>query len=157
MGQLKNVILVLLTFFSLSITAQQDVVTFSQEGLHERYRELISELRCPKCQNQNLADSNSMIAEDLRNEVHNLLEQGKTDEEIVEFLVARYGDFVRYRPPFKSTTVLLWVLPGIFLLVIVLVPVVLLRRQRRPADLSLADQDQQRLRELLDKPTKDAE
>jgi cytochrome c-type biogenesis protein CcmH len=159
MGQLKSFILVLWLVCSGAVVGQDDVVTFSEEGLRERYQVLIAELRCPKCQNQNLADSNSMIAEDLRKEVHRLLEEGRSDAEIVDFLVARYGDFVRYRPPLKSTTLLLWGLPAVFILVIVLVPIVLLRRQRRSsaAVVSLTERDSRRLQRLLKKSPSDIE
>ncbi len=153
MGQLKNLILMafLLQAYSLAANAEQDVLSFSNGELRERYLVLIKELRCPKCQNQNLADSNSMISEDLRKEVHRLLEEGKSDAEIIDFMVARYGDFVHYRPPVKSSTLLLWLLPGVFLLAVVSVPIVLLRRQRTAAisDVSLANRDQDRLERML--------
>lgn len=81
-----------------------------------RYKALIAELRCLVCQNQSLLDSDASLAVDLRREVLKHIEAGETDTQIIEFLVARYGDFVLYRPPFKLTTALLWLGPGLLLL-----------------------------------------
>ena len=94
-----------------SAGAVEDVQTFSSEDKRQRFHELVAELRCPKCQNQTLADSNSPIAQDLRDEIYRMLEEGKTDTEIVDFLVDRYGEFVMYRPPVKKTTLILWLTP----------------------------------------------
>lgn len=77
-------------------------------AVEQRLMKLSEELRCLVCQNQSLADSGAGLAEDLRREIRSMIVQGKTDKEIVDFLVQRYGDFVRYRPPVKATTVLLW-------------------------------------------------
>ena len=86
---------------------------FSDPVLEDRYHELSQELRCPKCQNQNIADSNAPISRDLRFLLHSQLEQGASDDEILGFMVARYGDFVRYRPAVDQNTVVLWYGPGI--------------------------------------------
>lgn len=75
-----------------------DTYEFASEAERQRYRTLVEELRCPKCQNQNIADSNAPIAMDLRDEVYQMVEAGKTDAQIIDFLVARYGDFVLYNP-----------------------------------------------------------
>lgn len=88
---------------------------FSSSLNQARYQSLVEELRCPKCQNQNLADSGSGIAVDLREQVYQMIEQGKTDQEIVDYMVARYGEFVLYRPPYSSATFLLWYGPFILL------------------------------------------
>ena len=96
--------------------------SFTEEQFRARYYSLINELRCPKCQNQNLADSNSLIAVDLRNEIYLMIEEGKSNEAIVSFLVARYGDFVRYDPPLNSVTLILWFAPGaLFLLGMIII------------------------------------
>ena len=96
--------------------------SFTEEQFRVRYYSLINELRCPKCQNQNLADSNSLIAVDLRNEIYLMIEEGKSNEAIVSFLVARYGDFVRYDPPLNSVTLILWFAPGaLFLLGVIII------------------------------------
>ena len=88
-----------------------EVVEFSDHSLKERYYALIAELRCPKCQNQNLADSNSPISKDLRQQIHKLLEEGRTDTEIADYLTARYSDFILYKPKVSSRTWLLWLGP----------------------------------------------
>lgn len=93
-----------------------DVFEFDSEGQRQRYQQLAYELRCPKCQNQNLADSNSQISQDLRAEVVKLLKEGKTDAEIRQYMVDRYGDFVLYNPPVQSNTIVLWWGPLIILL-----------------------------------------
>ncbi|MCX8049843.1 MAG: cytochrome c-type biogenesis protein CcmH [Methylohalobius sp.] len=90
-----------------------EVRQFPDPKLETRYHHLIEELRCLVCQNQSLADSNADLAEDLRSEVYTMLLAGKSDQEIVDFLVSRYGDFVLYRPPLKTTTALLWLGPFI--------------------------------------------
>lgn len=84
-------------------------------GLDRRLKRLALELRCLVCQNQTLADSDAPLAEDLRAEIRTMMVRGRSDEEILDFLVSRYGDFVLYRPPLKATTVLLWVGPFLFL------------------------------------------
>ena len=81
-----------------------------------RLKELSAELRCLVCQNQTLADSSAPLAEDLRREIRELIAKGMSDKEITDYLVVRYGDFVRYRPPVKSTTLLLWAGPALLLL-----------------------------------------
>jgi cytochrome c-type biogenesis protein CcmH len=91
--------------------AQQEMVRFEDPQLKERYEDLLTELRCLVCQNQTLADSNADLAQDLREEVERLLREGKSDEAIINFMVDRYGDFVLYRPPLKTTTVILWFAP----------------------------------------------
>jgi cytochrome c-type biogenesis protein CcmH len=106
---------------------------FRDAQTEELYKDLIKELRCLVCQNQNLADSDADLAKDLRQQTYEMLQQGKDREQIIEFMVSRYGDFVLYRPPVKKSTFLLWAGP-FALLVIVLVFVVLRVRNARTAD-----------------------
>ena len=112
-----------LVFFSTSVLAQD-------AALDRRVMSLAHELRCLVCQNQTLADSNAPLAVDLRNQIREQLAAGRSEGEVVEFLVARYGDFVLYRPPFKSTTALLWAGPFLFLAFGAFVLVRLVRRRR---------------------------
>ena len=125
---------------------------FSSDQLRDRFQVLVTELRCPKCQNQNLADSNSPISADLRTEIFRMLEEGSTDQEIIDFLVVRYGEFVMYRPPVKKTTLILWLAPGLLLIVGIIIIVVMRRRHTlddtaaRPA---LASEELERLDKLL--------
>jgi cytochrome c-type biogenesis protein CcmH len=116
--------------------------------LEKRVLELSSELRCLVCQNQTLADSNAPLAVDLRNQVREQLRSGKSDRDVIEFLVARYGDFVRYRPPFKASTVALWA--GPFVLLAFGVFMLLRRLRRRGAAPELSTADRARAAKLLE-------
>ncbi len=118
--------------------------------LEQRFKALIAELRCLVCQNQSLADSNADLAVDMRREVHKMMAQGATDEAIVQFLVDRYGDFIRYRPPVKSTTVLLWFGPFILLAVGLVVVLAAVRRHKSIQPQPIEESQQQLVRELLD-------
>ena len=88
---------------------------FSDPILEKRYRQLSIELRCPKCQNQNIAESNAPISRDLRRALYEQLEAGSSDREILDYMAIRYGEFVRYRPDFSKKTALLWIVPFLFL------------------------------------------
>jgi len=119
-----------------------------------RLKTLAVELRCLVCQNQTLADSNAPLAEDLRREVREMIAKGMSDKEIIDFLVQRYGDFVLYRPPWKASTTLLWL--GPFLLLIAgatgLV-FALRRRQKKLADVTLSEEEHNRVAQLLSEGT----
>ena len=119
----------------------------------ERFRSLTEELRCPKCQNQNIADSNAPIATDLRREIYRMLDDGRSDKEIVDFLVMRYGDFVMYKPPLDSRTWLLWYGPfGLLGLGAIVLCVLVLRRrkvEKAPAQVALSKAERERLDALL--------
>lgn len=109
-------------------------VRFDDTEKQARYAALIHELRCLVCQNQTIADSNAELALDLRTKVAEQIEAGRSDEEIVAYLTARYGDFVLYRPPVQSNTVLLWIGPFLLLAIASTVLIVTLRRRARLAD-----------------------
>lgn len=130
-----------------------DTYEFKDEVERERFRSLTEELRCPKCQNQNIADSNAPIATDLRREIYRMLDEGRSDKEIVDFLVMRYGDFVMYKPPLDSRTWLLWYGPfGLLGLGAVVLCVLVLRRrkvERAPAQVALSAAERERLDALL--------
>lgn len=89
--------------------------SFDDPELQARYEKIIAEVRCLKCQNQTIKDSNAFLASDLRREIRRLLEEGKTDDEVYDFLVARYGDFALYRPRTSGRTLILWIAPVLFL------------------------------------------
>lgn len=154
---MKSMIRTLLFGLLVSATAHAaiDTYDFKDEAERERYRTLTEELRCPKCQNQNIADSNAPIAMDLREEIFRMLEEGKSNDEIVAYLVDRYGDFVRYNPPVNTTTLLLWYGPaGLLILGFGVLTVILVRRRRAdtaPAARTLSDAERERLATLLDK------
>ncbi|BDX19408.1 cytochrome c-type biogenesis protein CcmH [Halopseudomonas aestusnigri] len=141
------------------VGAAVDTFEFSSEQERDRFYAIGSELRCPKCQNQNIADSDAPIAADLRQEVFRLLEDGRSDDEIVDYMVARYGEFVRYKPALNRDTAVLWFGPLAFLLVGVLALVLLVRRRQRAvnesSDAGLSPQEQKRLDELLNKKSQD--
>jgi cytochrome c-type biogenesis protein CcmH len=118
--------------------------------MEEDYKTLVAELRCLVCQNQNLADSNAELAVDMRTKVYNMLNEGKSKAEIADFMVARYGDFVLYRPPVKSSTFMLWFGPFIFLLVGALIAISYVRRQQKSAQSVVDSQTQKRAHSLLD-------
>ncbi len=124
---------------------------FRDEVTKIRFQALSKELRCPKCQNQNLADSNSPIAADLRFELYDLLQQGKADSEIVNYMVARYGEFVLYRPRVSSLTYILWFGPALLILTGIIVVIIILRRKPAPKEnLALNSQQQEKLQQLLE-------
>ena len=104
-----------LILVSSSAWAVIETYEFSSPDLASRYHQLSQELRCPKCQNQNIADSNAPIARDLRVVLYEQLEAGQTDAQILDFMVARYGQFVRYRPEVDRQTALLWWSPLLLL------------------------------------------
>lgn len=115
-----------------------------------RLKQLAVELRCLVCQNQTLADSNAPLAEDLRREVREMIAKNMSDKEIIEFLTARYGDFVLYRPPLKATTTLLWVGPFLLLAVGATVLVITLRRRAgKVVDVPVTDEEHRRVEQLL--------
>lgn len=89
--------------------------SFEDPELQARYEKIIAEVRCLKCQNQTIKDSNAFLASDLRREIRRLLEEGNSDDEIYDFLVARYGDFALYRPRTSGRTLILWIMPMLFL------------------------------------------
>jgi len=104
---------ILLASAALAIDAGK---AFDDPELQARYDRIIAEVRCLKCQNQTIKDSNAFLAADLRREIRRLLEEGKSDTEIYDFLVARYGDFALYRPRTSGRTLILWIAPMLFLL-----------------------------------------
>jgi len=99
-----------------SSLAAQEPLIFDDPSQEARYKDLTEELRCTVCQNQNLADSDAPLAQDLREEIHKMMTAGRSDAEIKTFLVERYGDFVLYRPPMQGNTLALWVIPIALLL-----------------------------------------
>ena len=129
-----------------------DAAEFSDDSKYQRFYDLASELRCPKCQNQNIAESSSPIANDLRGEIHRMLSEGQSDEQIIDFMVARYGDFVLYDPRLNSRTVLLWLGPSALLLVGGVVVAVIIRggrKVRSGTSNELSDAERYRLADLL--------
>jgi len=148
-----GVLALLLVLCSAVSTAAIEAYEFRDDAAKAQFHLLTEELRCPKCQNQNLADSNAPIAKDMREKIHAMVQEGDSSQQIVDFMVARYGDFVNYRPRRDSSTALLWYGP-IGLLLVGAIIVVLVSRRRAGRGGSSGEvhrADQERLKRLLDK------
>lgn len=147
-----RILLVFLLLYSALCVAVVETFDFENEAERRRYHALIGELRCPKCQNQNLAGSDAPIAQDLREEVYRQIKSGASDQEILNFMHNRYGDFVLYRPRLTLETLALWLGP----LLLVLVGAVVWWRLSRaesavpPGDV-LSPEEQQALRDMLER------
>lgn len=153
----KLVRLVPALFFSLLMTnalAAIDSYEFDSPEQEQRFYELTNELRCPKCQNQSIADSNAPIAHDLRREVHRLLVEGVENEGVIDFMLSRYGEFVLYTPRFEAKTLVLWLGP-LFLLLIGLVVLVVVVRNHRAVSGMEHDNVTEEQRQALEQALKD--
>ncbi|AJI95050.1 cytochrome C biogenesis family protein [Yersinia ruckeri] len=147
---MKIISLMLGLMLSWGVFATIDTYQFRSVEQEQQYRELTEQLRCPKCQNNSIADSNAIIAADMRSKVYELMQQGQTKPEIIDYMVARYGNFVTYEPPVTAATLILWVGPLLF--VLVGGAVVILRARRRNQildDEELPEQERRRLAALL--------
>ncbi len=140
--------LLLLLLLTLPVMAAEDNFVFEDPSQRAAFLRLTEELRCPMCQNQNIADSDAMIAHDMRRKVYNLLRQGQSEAQIIDYMKARYGDFVHYQPPVNAATLWLWALPVLFAGIAVLV-IVRRRRPELPEDMAakLAKADEMLKRE----------
>ena len=139
--------------FSSVAFSSIDALNFSSPQQESDYHQLTQSLRCPQCQNNNIADSNATIAVDMRGKVFELLQEGKSKNDVVDYMVARYGNFVTYEPPMTASTLVLWIAP---LLLVLLGVVFLLRRKPKTQSAVksqdvLTDEDNARLAELLNK------
>ena len=139
--------------FSSVAFSSIDALNFTSPQQESDYHQLTQSLRCPQCQNNNIADSNATIAVDMRGKVFELLQEGKSRNDVVDYMVARYGNFVTYDPPMTVSTLVLWIAP----LLLVLLGVVFLLRRKPKAQSAvksqdiLTDEDNARLAELLNK------
>ena len=148
-------LLILMLLLTSSAIANVNVYPFSSMVDEKRFNSLITDLRCPKCQNQNLADSDAPLAKDLKDRVYSMINDGRSDSEILTFMVDRYGDFVLYTPPIKPLTWFLWFGPAAVLIGVL---IMIFSRRRKPIvevvqPLSQAEQEQ--LAQMLNK--KDAQ
>ena len=126
---------------------------FKTEAEEQHFKDLIEEIRCLVCQNQSLADSDAELAHDLRAEVYDMIQAGKTDDEIISFLVARYGDFVLYKPPMKPSTYLLWFGPFVLLIIAALLLLRSIRRQQKAPVEEISGEERARLDAILGNKT----
>ncbi len=125
-------------FWMPPLQAVIETYEFESAQMEADYKKLIDELRCLVCQNQNLSASDADLARDLRRETYEMLQQGKSSQQVVEFMVARYGDFVLYRPQFKTNTYLLWLGPFLLLLLVLYLLVRKLRAANKPVEVDAA-------------------
>lgn len=146
----KLIIIVCFWSIGLLVNAQTSIHTFASDADQARFKQLTVELRCPKCQNQDLADSNAPIAADLRNQIIVMIEQGKSNQEIVAYMVDRYGEFVLYKPRFDGYNVILWLAPVLFVCIGFIVVLVIVRANKKiTLSLPLDDEEKQRQLEKL--------
>jgi len=137
---------------SAAIWAEAERITFKNAQSEENYTALVNELRCLVCQNQTIADSDADLAKDLRAKVYNMVEAGQSQTEVIDYMTARYGDFVLYRPAFKMKTLLLWLGPIVFLLLAIFFVIRWVRAQSSSAPVAMLSDDQRdSVRELLNK------
>ncbi|MFC0309634.1 cytochrome c-type biogenesis protein CcmH [Gallibacterium trehalosifermentans] len=140
-------------FLANSAIAAIEALHFRSPAEEQTYHELTQELRCPQCQNNNIADSNALVATDMRAKVLELLQQNKSKQEIIDYMVARYGNFVTYDPPVTAGTIILWIAP--LLLVFLGIGILVRRRKNLPMEQhiesSLDAEQQARLQQLLEK------
>ena len=146
----RIVILFVLTFCQAPAWAAIDAYPFPEDKMRQQYNSLIAELRCPQCLNTNIAGSDAMIAKDLRREVHRMVLEGQSDDDIRAFMLARYGDFILYKPQLRAGTLVLWFGPGVFFIIALVVIFGMLRRRKSNVT-ALSDKDQERLKQLLSK------
>ncbi|MBB1485688.1 cytochrome c-type biogenesis protein [Oceanospirillum sediminis] len=148
----QSLLAITLVLFASLAQATIEAMEFRDEGLRERYQHLAFILRCPKCQNQNIIDSDAPIAADLRKQVHRLLHEGYPDDQIIDFMVARYGNFVLYEPPVNSLTYLLWYGPAVLVVIGAIVVILLLRGRKNSTgkqESDISEADRERLNNLL--------
>ena len=158
---MKNLVKCLVTLLwicvsSAALAVQIEFHSFENAQKERLYLDLIAELRCVKCQNQNLAESNAELAQDMREKTYQMIVEGKTRNDVVNYMTARYGDFVLYRPPFKAKTLLLWIGPVLLLFFGLYFLLKVIRNQKtRPAKI-YDDSELDSVRELL-KPNSNRE
>ena len=145
----RLVLLVVAFVLAGAVHAADALNAAADPQLEKRVMRVAEELRCLVCQNQTIADSNAPLAVDLRDQVRDRMKQGASDQEIIDYLVARYGDFVRYRPPLKASTAVLWFGPALLLLVAFFVLLRRLRAARREAPETLSEAEHARAASLL--------
>lgn len=146
---MKKLVLCFLFFLGSQVFAEVEIYQFATPELESRYQTLTEELRCLVCQNQNIADSHAELAQDLRRKVYEKLNAGESNEQIINYMTERYGDFVLYRPPFNVKTVILWLAPIFTLVLGGLGFWSLLKRRKENTAPTLSAKERERLNQLL--------
>ena len=145
-----------LLLFTAAAHATQALIEFKSPEQQALFKELTHELRCPKCQNQNIADSNAVVAVDMRNKTLELVQQGQTKQQVLDYMKSRYGDFVHYQPPLNKFTFILWLLPALMVVGLVLLLLARRKAERKvlatePVDTAQAEpQLEQQLDQLIE-------
>lgn len=147
---MKLIYLILLFNVHTICLAGVEYRKFDNQEQENSYNDLIEELRCLVCQNQTIADSNADLAKDLRRQVHEMLQKGNSRQDIIDYMLSRYGDFVLYRPPLKSKTILLWAGPFVFLILGLIVLFIYIRKKKSDSPIELDQQQHQRIHDLLE-------
>ncbi|MBD1389828.1 cytochrome c-type biogenesis protein CcmH [Neiella sp. HB171785] len=139
--------------WAVSAQAAIDAYPFEDAAKEAQFRELINEIRCPKCQNQTISDSDAGLAKDLKDKTYEMVQQGASKQQVIDYMVQRYGDFVHYQPPIKQSTWVLWFGPFAFLLIAVVGVMIMIAKKRAPkaAAGQLTDAEKARLQELMKK------
>ncbi|MBG9989561.1 MULTISPECIES: cytochrome c-type biogenesis protein [unclassified Pseudoalteromonas] len=145
---MKWLLLTLSLFVSISAFAEQDRYQFDNNKQAILFEELTKELRCPKCQNQNIADSDAVVAKDLRDKVLVLVKEGKSKDEVIDYMIDRFGYFVHYDPPVTPATLVLWVLP--VLIVIVGFGFIVIRQRKASVKQTWSSDDEMLLTKLIE-------
>ena len=146
---MTRILTLILVCLPLYASAAIDAYPFPNDQMRQRYNHLIDELRCPQCLNTNIAGSDAMIAKDLRRRVHKMVLEGKTDKQILDWMHARYGNFILYNPRVEPGTLVLWFGPPVLFIIAAFVAVRLVRERRSSRPTRLSESDEERLNELL--------
>jgi cytochrome c-type biogenesis protein CcmH len=151
MQRLTSTLLLFLVFGAAPLPAAVTLesFTFPTKAEEQHFKDLIGQLRCLVCQNETLAESDADLAHDLRAEVYEIMKSGKSDQEVIDFLVKRYGDFVLYKPPVKPSTYLIWYGPFVLLAIAALLLVRAVGRQRQVQEPAISAEDRKRLDGIL--------
>ncbi|TMO69528.1 cytochrome c-type biogenesis protein [Pseudoalteromonas aurantia] len=144
---MNAVLMMLAMVMSLAVYSAEDKYEFSTPERAATFKELTHELRCPKCQNQNIADSDAIVAKDLRDKVVTLVHDGKSKQEVIDYMIDRYGYFVHYQPPVTPATIILWVLP--ILIVIIGFGFIVFRQKKASRKQNWSTDDEKKLAKLI--------
>ncbi|QTL34276.1 MULTISPECIES: cytochrome c-type biogenesis protein [Pseudoalteromonas] len=147
MKKLMLALALLAGLWSLGAHAVEDKYQFKNAEREQTFKELVQELRCPKCQNQNIADSDAVVAKDLRDRVLDMVQEGKSKQEVIDFMIDRYGYFVHYQPPVTPATIVLWVMPVVIL--VLGFGFIVFRQKKAARKQSWSPEDEQKLAELI--------
>jgi cytochrome c-type biogenesis protein CcmH len=145
--------MLLLWLFGLpsTVLAQVDIVEFETSRQRDLYQKVIKELRCLVCQNQNLADSNADLARDLKRKTHEMIQQGKAYDDIIQYMLERYGEFVLYRPRVTPSTMMLWFSPFVLLVAVFIYALIRIRKSRQPTYPAFTKEELDNAKALLDR------